>query len=248
MTAVGKQPTFAIDVGIFPTHKRDMHIAKPSPAGDPLAMQLRHIDVATPVEPEALNMRQLRHHVGNTWQRLLCEVAIATEAAESEETRRIARQIDRRIRAAVSVADLLFGFTEAPGPFADRLERLCRHSLSAQANAVQQISLDIQVKRECPLEIAMPVLRVAQEMVANAVKHGMHDRIRGRIRVEFTERASLGLLLRVSDDGWGLGRSPMQGEGTMLMRALANEIGGTVGLKRDLGLTVASLVIPRFAG
>lgn len=205
-------------------------------------MQLLPPEAASP--SEALSLRQLRHHVGNTWQRLLCEVAIAAEAGESEETRRIARQIDQRIRAAVNVADLLFGFTVAPGPFADRLERLCRHTVAAQANAVQQIALDIDVRRDCPGEIAMPVLRVAQEMVANAVKHGMHDRIRGRIRVEFVERASLGLILRVSDDGWGLGRSPGQGEGTMLMRALANDIGGTLGLKRDAGLTTASLTIP----
>ena len=48
------------------------------------------------------------------------------------------------------------------------------------------------------------VLRIAHEFLSNAVKHGMHVRLVGRIIVRVF-RTATETVLTVGDDGWGCG-------------------------------------------
>lgn len=228
-----------LDVGIFPTYHADMHITPSHQAGSRLASSAR-----AGQSGEGLSLRQLRHHVGNTWQRLLCELAVASAAAESEEARLLARDIEQRMSAAIAAADLLFGFTEAPGPFEARLEKLCRQILTTQASSAQRIALEVRVNAVCPPAMATAVLRVAREMMSNALKHGLHARARGTIQVEFATIASQGHVLRVIDDGWGPGGRMVAGEGSAVMRGIAQDLGGSVSLRRVGQQSIAMLAIP----
>ena len=92
-----------------------------------------------------------------------------------------------------------------------------------------------------PLELQDVVLRVAHELVGNAVKHGMHVRLLGRIEVRVETRGQTGIRLDVADDGWGCGRDPSEGEGLKLAGLLAGERGGRVTLERVGDRTVATL-------
>lgn len=192
---------------------------------------------------EALDLRQLRHQTSNTWQRMLYEVALLAGTAASPEARRIGQAIERRIAATAALADALFGFTAAPAPMRERLAAIGRHLLAAQGDERQQIRLEVEVEGEVPPVLQQPVLQVALEMIGNAVKHGLHARLVGRIEVVLTAAAEA-VTLSVRDDGWGPPDRTTPGEGLLLMREIASAWGGQVALCRQDGVTEARLALP----
>ncbi|WP_131829659.1 ATP-binding protein [Teichococcus deserti] len=216
-------------------------VARPAPSAT------RRLPAWPPREAEpaeALSLRQLRHHSGNTWQRLLCEIWTMAEDAGTPEAYSLAEEVERRLSATVAVADALFGLTRRPGRMQERLEVLARQAIAVQAHSHQLIGLDVAVQGACPAALQQTVLRIAQEMVCNAVKHGFHARARGQIAVTLIALPGRPLQLEVGDDGWGPPPQEARGEGMALMRELAAQNGGRVSLKRDGGLTLAELELP----
>ena len=65
------------------------------------------------------------------------------------------------------------------------------------------------------------VARAADELVSNAVEHGLYKRRRGRILVQVVARRNAGVEVSVSDDGWGFdGGQVVDGNGFHLLRQL----------------------------
>ena len=87
------------------------------------------------------------------------------------------------------------------------------------------------------------ILRVAHELVGNAVKHGLHMRVIGCIEVSVLAGPD-GTVLEVADDGWGCGVALPIGEGLTLAELLAAPHGGKVGLLRRGEFTVGTLWLP----
>ena len=189
-----------------------------------------------------LDFRQLRHQTKNALTRILAQIADCTPANDS--SRRVANELERRILLTAEISDALFGLTRAPGPLGERLENLCRGIIELASDPDQYITLECSVRAHgVPHELAETILRVAHELVGNAVKHGMHMRLVGRISVQVAlERG--GVQLEVSDNGWGCGREPCPGEGMTVAAMLAEQHGGRVALRRRGELTVATLWLP----
>ncbi|MDQ1081758.1 ATP-binding protein [Pseudoroseomonas cervicalis] len=196
-----------------------------------------------PAAEEQLSLRQLRHHSANTWQRILCDVWTLAEASGSAEARALAEAVERRIQSSMAVADTLFGLTRSPGPMRARLLRLAGAVLRGLAAPGQEIALQAEVRGDCPPVLQETVLRVAQEMLANAVRHGLHARLRGRITLRL-ECGAEAVRLLVGDDGWGPSPRDRPGEGGALMRDLAALRHGRVTLRREGALTLAELLLP----
>jgi two-component sensor histidine kinase len=87
------------------------------------------------------------------------------------------------------------------------------------------------------------VLQVAEEMVDNAVRHGMRLRLVGRIFVSLWAFPGYRVNLTVLDDGWGPG-SAQPGNGYSIMAGLAGQFGGSVSLTQEGSWTVATMTIP----
>ncbi|MDJ0388529.1 hypothetical protein QMO56_10440 [Roseomonas sp. E05] len=198
---------------------------------------------AAPAPDAVRDLAQLRHHTKNAWQRVLCEIWKAGERHDSPAFRQLAAELEQRIRHATAISDALFGFTRQLQPFEARLGELAEHVRALLADGNQAIHLDVSCTGECPAPLQSLVLKVAQEMVCNAVKHGLYARAQGCIRVEFRFSASHGLSLRVADDGWGFPEPAQDGEGLPMMRDLAALYGGRVRLSRNEGWTVAALTV-----
>ncbi len=190
---------------------------------------------------EAIAMRQLRHLTKNALQRIIAQVA-HSDLRATPAGAAMADEVERRICLSARVSDALFGFTACPGPLSDRLTALSEATVKLLSDQEQTVALDVVVTGGCPSSLESTVLKVAHEMVANAVKHGMHMRLVGRIAVRLRRHGNGSIVLRVSDDGWGLGDGA--GEGLGIMRCLAEWEGGRTSIERVEGWTVASLTLP----
>ncbi len=185
-----------------------------------------------------VDFRQLRHQTKNALTRILAQVSAGMTSPEA--CRRTAADVERRILLTAQISDALFGLTRAPGPFAERLGSLCDGVVGLASETDQYVTVSCRVSAEPPAAMAETVLRVVHEFVGNAVKHGMHMRLLGRIEVTVAT-ADAGLLLTVVDDGWGCGMMPLAGEGLSVAHALANAIGGKVSLRRVGDRTISEM-------
>ena len=192
---------------------------------------------------DELGMRLLRHHTKNALQRIIAQVS-STGLRLTPAGAALADEIERRVCLSAGVSDALFGFTERPKPLPDRLGDLCRSVVDLMADAAQTITTRVDVGGTCPGHLVPAVVQIAHEMVTNAVKHGMHMRLTGRITVTLrcrrADKHRFSLMLCVRDDGWGPGQ-PEAGEGLTVLQAMAARHGGTVALFREPGWTVSRL-------
>lgn len=199
--------------------------------------------------------RQLRHQTKNALQRIIGEVGKVRNLQDSPRGRRLVQEVERRVLLASAVSDALFGLTRAPGPLPERLLLLGESVVELLGDPDQTIRVEVAAEGACPGPLHDAIVRVAHELIGNAVKHGMHARLLGRIRIGLvsaptagsgTARAGVGgwTRLTVADDGWGPGRSIVAGEGLQIAEEMARAGGGMLSLARHDDETVAELRLP----
>ncbi len=194
-------------------------------------------------EPDdELDFRQLRHHTKNALQRIIAQVD-ACGLRRTAKGRELADEIERRICLSARVSDALFGLRERPAALAERLTTLAQSLISLLTTSGQDVTIEVVASGDCPPSLHATVLRVAHEMLGNAVKHGLHQRSAGKIELQVRSGGDGRTVLSVSDDGWGFD-AVSTGEGLSLMRSLAARHGGRVELLRRSHWTVARLDLP----
>lgn len=195
---------------------------------------------------EQLALRQLRHHSKNALQRLLCQVSGFAGQQRDPAGRTLVADLERRIQLSAALSDALFGMTRAPESLARRLESLTQAVVGLLSDGDQEIGVSVAVNGAVPAGADDVLVRVAHELVGNAVKHGMTLRMVGRIDV--TVQVVLGVLvMTVADDGWGFCGPAGRGEGLSIAHALAERHGGSLQVRRDTARTVATLTLPATA-
>ena len=196
---------------------------------------------------EQLSMRQLRHHTKTALQSLINQVSTCAGLQQDAAGRALARDLAQRIRLSASISDALFGLTRTPRPLYSRLELLGRAVVSMLSDPDQDITLEVAVHGRTLPGVEDALVRVANEMIGNAIKHGMTLRMIGNIDVTVDARDG-GVTMTVSDDGWGLceggGVPEARGEGLRIAELLADQVGGAITLHRDRCRTLAMLRIP----
>ncbi len=202
---------------------------------------------------DRLSLRQLRHLTANALQQILNDVAQRDGLRSTAEGRRVCEDIERRILCSAALANALFGLTREPGLLPARLRDLGEVVIGLLGDPDQVLGLDVAVEGRCPPVLEEVVLRVAHELLGNAVKHGMYMRLVGRIRLGLAS-GPRGTKLVVADDGWGGCHRPGHGQGLGLVRALIARFGGTLDTwnGRDGGFTaevcLPPITLPRPAG
>jgi two-component sensor histidine kinase len=189
-----------------------------------------------------VDLRQLRHHTKNTLQRIIGLISEAPGLSDTPHGKKIVLELEYRIGLSATISDALFGLTGVPGPMAERLRKLTGAVVDMMRDNDQLIRVGVLVRGCCPLMFRDAVLRSAHELVANAVKHGMKGRPRGRIALRLvTDEYTT--ILSVVDNGWGFAGTPRAGEGLALARRFAARHGGSLAMDGEDG-TVATLELP----
>ena len=189
-----------------------------------------------------IDLRQLRHHTKNTLQRLLGVIAEIPELRQTPAGEKLARELEHRICLSATISNALFGLTGAPGSMLDRLRQLSGAIVDLMRESDQVIRIGVSVRGCCPAPLREAVLRAANELIGNAVKHGMKGRPNGRVVVRLVSDDNR-TVLTITDNGWGFSGKPCQGEGLTLARDFADRHGGTLELDGADG-TQATMILP----
>lgn len=191
-------------------------------------------------------MRELQHRVKNNMQMLAGMLLGAAREATSPDAQAALRDAATRFSAVSAVQQLLYGSgtleTIRSEALVDGLVKgvsgLTREEL-VTSTRVDPVDL--------PVEPAIPIALVLNELLVNAVKHGRPDQGKQRIAIAFLAEGDQ-IRVEVHDNGPGFAESGMtrRASGLGLVRALLRQLGGRLDLEHDNGARcIASLSIAR---
>lgn len=190
---------------------------------------------------QEIDLRQLRHHTKNTLQRIIALITEIPGLNGTPDGEKLAREIEYRIALSATISNALFGLTEAPASMVDRLRQLGGALASMLCDPGQVICVGVSVRGTCPVALREAIVRAANELIGNAVKHGMKARPSGRITVRVVTQGEM-TTLTVTDNGWGFAGAPRPGEGLSLALGFAERHGGSLRIE-TCGGTVATMVL-----
>lgn len=170
--------------------------------------------------------KELNHRVKNNMQMLQSLLHLAGSSSRSAEARQILSEASNRIAAMAAAQQVLYGTREATHFSAQEfLESVCK-------TARQAFSRDIKIichadKAELSNDTAMPLALILNELLTNAVKHGVNGSGGGTVRVELT-RHNDAFVLCVEDEGPGFDLQVVRqrSSGLRIIEGLVRQLGG----------------------
>ncbi|NOJ50363.1 PAS domain S-box protein [Bradyrhizobium sp. WSM 1744] len=176
---------------------------------------------------QRLLLDELNHRTKNNMQMLQSLLFSAARTAHSEEARKVLNEASARIAAMAAAQRVLYGRSDASRFAAEEF-------LPAVCETIRQ-SLPPEARIECGAargvlsnDVAMPLALILNELLTNAVKHGIKDHARHGVRVSLAERDGH-LTLCVEDDGEGFDLEEVRqtSSGLQLVLGLARQLRGT---------------------
>jgi two-component sensor histidine kinase len=129
--------------------------------------------------------------------------------------------------------------------FEELLFEHCERILSSGRSQKLVVQLELRFEGVCPSTNEKTVLRVADELLSNAMEHGYYARQRGHVFVHVISRVGVGVQVSVSDDGWGFDSDPViDGNGFHLLRMIGDLYVGTAKTAPFVAKATVTVIIP----
>jgi PAS domain S-box-containing protein len=181
---------------------------------------------------QRLLLNELNHRVKNNMQILQSLLFTSAKRAKSDEARHVLDDASRRVAAMAAAQRVLYGTMDASRFAASEF-------LHAVCETVKQ-TLPPDVKIVCQStsgvlsnDMAMPLSLILNELLTNAVKHGIKDPGVQTIRVGLTEtNGTLELYVEDDGDGFDLDAVRKNSSGLQLVLGLARQLNGTLQVTR----------------
>jgi len=181
---------------------------------------------------QRLLLNELNHRTKNNMQVLQSLLSSAGRNTRSEEARNVLNEASGRIAAMAAAQRVLYGTTDASrfavNEFLHSVTETVRQTLPPDVRIICEKASGVLSN-----DAAMPLALILNELVTNAVKHGIADRNRDAIRVSLTE-ADGQFELYVEDDGEGFDVDAVRhsSSGLRLVLGLARQLHGTFQVTR----------------
>ncbi len=172
----------------------------------------------------AILLRELQHRMKNNLQVIVSLLSMQSRQASDDEVReRISSVMDRVLAIGLAHDQLTFKQSASTVEMHDYLRALCANIDPKHP----QISIELDSDAAgIPLDRAVPIGLIVNELVTNSVKYAFGDE-GGVISVAFRLNTEIGEgEVSVRDNGRGMGPSREGGLGLGLAKSLAGQLGG----------------------
>ncbi len=186
-------------------------------------------------------LKEIHHRVKNNLQVVSSLLRLQAAGIKDEATAALFYESQTRVRSMALIHEELYQAGNlARVDFASYLRRLLPDlARTYRADASEKIDLKIEAEDvSLPVDRAIPCGLIVNELITNALKHGFPDGRPGNIQVRL-QALQQQTSLAIRDDGIGfppeLDFRQSRSLGLQLVCTLANQLGGTINLKRDNG-------------
>jgi PAS domain S-box-containing protein len=196
-------------------------------------------------------LQELTHRIKNSLQIIVSMVSLEAHNQKSGEGKAALERVSHRIAALGRLYSMLGEANSVEAVDATSyLEALCRDLIeSVQKEYGTSIALKTDIESESlPVDRAVPLGLIVNELVTNAVKYAFSGETRGTVAVTL-KRIPGALRLTVSDDGKGADpQRADSGLGGRLVDTFARQLGGKVERESGLHGTTVRLILPSHEG
>jgi PAS domain S-box-containing protein len=190
-------------------------------------------------ERQRLLLEELNHRVKNNMQMLYALLRTAQRETDNAAAKSVLMDVSRRMAAMACAQQVLYE-SDTPASFSakDFLQSLCARHRPLLGGDVE---IEIETASgDLPNDSAMPLALIANELLANAVKHGVNGNGNGHVKLGLSEGPDA-FTLYVEDDGPGFdpGAGRKRSSGLGLVRGLSHQLGGSFDVVRTPGARCA---------
>jgi len=177
---------------------------------------------------------ELNHRVKNNMQMLQSLLNIAARRTQSAEARQVINDASSRIAAMAAAQQVLYGTAGATHFNAQEF-------IAAVCNTTRQMfSSDAKIVCEaCDVDLsndaAMPLALILNELLTNAVKHGVNGSGQATVHVRLSQNEDDSFVLVVEDEGPGFDLQAVRARssGLQLIQGLARQLRGQFEVTRN---------------
>jgi two-component sensor histidine kinase/putative methionine-R-sulfoxide reductase with GAF domain len=187
-------------------------------------------------------LRELQHRMKNNLQVIVSLLALQRRQAAGEEAReRISSVMDRVLAIGLAQDQLTFKQSASTVKMHDYLRALCANIDPRRPQIAIEVDADVA---GIPLDRAVPVGLIVNELVTNSVKYAF-DEEGGIINVVFRVNTTIGEgEVSVRDNGRGMGPPRKGALGLRLAESLAGQLGGRLNTSAVPKGTLTILTFP----
>jgi len=187
--------------------------------------------------------QEVHHRVKNNLQVISSLLTMQSLHVTDEATRGTLKDALDRIHSMGLVHQTLYeSNTAARVDLGTYFGKLAEGLAGSYATSRGAVTVQVEVTGTLDLDSAVPLGMLANEALANALKHAFADGRPGTVTVSLVREADQ-WCFTVKDDGCGLPEKPGKGIGLGLIRALARQLGGRSAITRDGG-TLVTVTFP----
>lgn len=207
--------------------------------------QLRDVERAlrASLEEKDVLMREVLHRVNNNLQIIASLLNLQTSRAAAPAIREELAVVANRIHSLSLVHQKLYRSEDLSHiDIGGYVHELCAHLQMAFAARTGPVTLEVEAPpQQLPLDSAIHLGLIVNELITNSLKHGFRDGQGGRIKVSLQANDAT-LTLTVVDDGRA-DDAPPRGLGMTLVDAMVRRLDGTIDVVRNGG-TITTLALP----
>lgn len=188
-------------------------------------------------------LQEVHHRVKNNLQVISSLINMQVRRLEPGVARDVLDECRSRVLAIALIHEKLYQSKDySQVRFADYVRSLAADVFHAGVPSKRDVTLELDID-EVPLgvDLAIPCGLVMNELISNALKHGLRDRTRGIVRVAMKRVDQDTLRLTVSDDGTGLPAGfdieRLTSMGLQLVCTLAKQLEADLVVRGDGGAT-----------
>jgi len=194
------------------------------------------------IEEKEVLLGELHHRVKNNIQLIMSLLRLETRKIKDPAALELVEEISGRLRVLALAHDMIVRAENLAGvDVAECLRRVADFAFSSFPGVAPRVRLAVNADGiALKPDAVLPFGIIAYELLTNAAKHAFPGQRRGIVAVTMARQAGDGLALSVRDDGVGLpeGFDLQRAEsvGMTLVKALAEQLGGSVALSTDGGV------------
>lgn len=183
-------------------------------------------------EKEVL-LKEIHHRVKNNLSVISSLFSLQSNLLQDAHMQAILRQSQDRVRSMAMVHESLYSHNLAVVDFADYAANLSAQLVSSYSLSASQVQLVTALEPILlSIDMAVPCGLILNELITNALKHGLQGGRQGRLLVALRRAAPGHFELEVSDDGCGLppdfDLASGNSLGKRLIRSLVKQLNGQV--------------------
>jgi two-component sensor histidine kinase len=183
--------------------------------------------IAAAERDKDLLLRELRHRTKNDIMNITSVLRIQARQATTPDIRDSLMGAAGRVEVMGEVHNFLEHSPETVNLGA-YLTDLCQR-LGAAHRGVRPINIVVDAEdAHVKPEHTLPVGIIINELVSNSLKYAFPGGRPGRIGVSVRDEGGADLMMRVEDDGIGCGEDVVEGTGSVLMKLMIRQIGGSM--------------------